>query len=171
MERVAEKKTVFSFRDALSGAQATLKGNAQVLSGVWEIDRFRFQGMPGMTDILVTDFAMEEGKPTRPVIWTQPLKNFEYTLDYPEVPVGRKLTLFFGLGNSALKKSNLEPVQFEVWIGKKKLFDSTLLAKGWLGKEADLTIPWMLKRKFHFRFVIRNLEQGGGGFVFNGKIE
>ena len=161
---------VYSFLEALPRAQASWKGAGKTLAGVWEEDRFRFEGQAGVTDIFATDAALVEGKP-RLAIWLQPYDDLEATLTFSDLPPGRQLHLFYALPDPVFQQAKLIPVYLEVWIGQKKLFETRVNSKGWKEKTVDLTLPFLLQRRFLIRVKVWAAEKQSSSFIFYARIE
>ena len=90
----ATSRVVYSFLEKFPQAQAFReREKGPVFRGRWMLDRFQFDGLPGISAIFVSDSAVVEGR-TRPVIWFQPLPGFESDLVFSKVPPGRKIRLF-----------------------------------------------------------------------------
>ena len=161
---------IFSFLEELPYAEAVREGEGQTVTGEWVDERFYFEGLPGLTDVFTTEAVKVDGK-TQAAIWFQPWKGFDSTLTFSSVPPGKRLRLFFALGDSDFVQGKATPVYFEVWLGKKKLFDAQGGTKGWKQKTFDLTLAYLLQRKYRFKFRIWSSERRPTSFVFYGYVE
>lgn len=161
---------LFSFLQELPHAEAVREGEEGTIRGEWADGRFYFEGLPGSTYVFTTENIAVDGK-TRMAIWFQPWKGFDSTLTFSSVPPGRRLRLFFALGDSDFSEGKAIPVYFEVWLGKKKLFDAQVGTKGWKQKTFDLTLVYLLQRKYRFKFRTWSSERRPTNFVFYGYVE
>jgi len=172
--RAAERpprEIIFSFLQGLPYAQAVRQGEGQSFTGEWKGDRFHFEGLPALMAIYTTEVVAVEGK-TRAAIWFQPWRDLDTTLVFSSVPVGKRLRIFFALGDSDFSHGRrATPVYFEAWIGKKKLFDAQVNTRDWKEKSFDLTLPYFLQRKSRFSFKIQASEKQQTSFIFYGYIE
>jgi len=164
-------KPGYSFLEKLHTAQA-VRQTEQVpaVKGEWSEGHFRFAGLQTAYDILVSNAAPVDGK-TRPAIWFQPLYGFDSSLTFSKVPSGRRLVLFYALPDASFQGENMTAVLFEVWLGGKKLFETTINSKGWGEKRLDLTLPYLLQRSGTLRFKIRAVSERPTGFLFYGQVE
>jgi hypothetical protein len=165
-----EAKSVFSFLEKLHTARAHRETEQVPLDGEWNEGRFRFTGLASAYDILVSNTAAVDGK-TRPAIWFQPVSGYDSTLTFSRVPAGRRLVVSFALPDASLQGEIVTPVLFEVWIGNKKLLETTLTSKGWSEKRIDLTVPYFLQRRYNIQFRVRAAGEQPSGFLFHGRVE
>lgn len=163
---------VYSFIERLSQARAIKRGQGnEVHQARWIASRFRFDELPGMADILVSEGILVKGK-TRTVIRIQALPGYESELVYKKVPPGRRMRIFFALADSNFRKGKEQaPVEFEVWIGAKKLYETRVNSRGWQAKTLDMTLPRLLQRGFRVSFKVRTSGEQLKNFVFYGYIE
>jgi len=163
---------VYSFIERLSQAQAIKRGAGnEVHQARWITSRFRFDELPGSADILISEGILVKGK-ARSVIRFQALPGYESELVYKKVPPGRRMRIFFALTDSNFRKSKERaPVDFEVWIGAKKLYETRVNSRGWQEKTLDMTLPRLLQRGFRVSFKVRTSGEQLKNFVFYGYIE
>lgn len=165
------KEITYSFFQGLSQAHALRKEESQVFEGRWTGDRLSFEGFPPKMDIFVNESVLVEGK-TRRVIWFSALSKYESTLVFFKVPAGKRLRVFYALSDSTFQKGGeIAPVEFEVWMGGKKLFETRISSRGWQERTLDLTLPFLLQRSFRFSFKVRTSGADAKDFVFYGYVE
>lgn len=169
-EEVLPREVIFSFIEALPRARAFRGEKLQEYKGAWSEDRFHFEGLPGLTDIFVSASTVVDGR-ARQTIWFQPLNGSESRLVYPNVPPGAKLILSFAIPDLFVRPKKTTPVELEVWIGKKLLYETRVSGKGWRERAFDLTLPYLLGRKCQVAFHIRVSGKEPAGFVFYGRVE
>lgn len=168
----AGKKFVYSFADNLGSAEALRASREEMFPGAWKDERFHFEGLPDSADILVDRKALVERKPET-VVWFPVGPEQDVSLTYTGVPVGRRLRFLFLLSGDwgAAKKGEPLPLLLEVWIGKKKLFETQISTPGWKEKTFDLTLPYLLQRKFRFTVKARTLGPEWDNLIFFGYLE
>ncbi len=165
------KEIAYSFLLNLSQARAIRASEGQAFEGRWSGNRFSFEGLPQDADISVNESVLVEGKMRR-VIWFPGLPRYESSLVFSKVPARKRLRVFYALSDASFQKGGeLIPVQFEVWIGRKKLFETRVSSPGWQEKSLDLTFPFMLHRSFRFSFKVQNAGRQTASFVFYAYIE
>jgi membrane protease YdiL (CAAX protease family) len=165
------KNIIYSFLESFPRAQVVREREGLVYRGKWMARRFQFEGLPITSDIFVSETVMVGGK-TRPVIQFPALPGFKSTVLFPKVPPARKLRVFFALSDEAFPKEGIaEPVQFEVWIGRKKLHESRLNSRGWQEKTLDLTILFLLQRTYTVTFKLSTSGADSKSFAFYGYLK
>ena len=172
MKEGPPQEILYSFLDHLSEARAVRQSMGQPgFDGEWLGNRFRFIGLPDSADITVND-QIVVGEKTRPAIQFNALAKLESTLTFPKVAPGKRLHVFYGLADSAFEKDQaVAPVQFEIWLGKKRLLETRVSSKGWNERAIDLTIPRLLHRNFRYVFSVRMAGERTQKFVVYGYLE
>lgn len=165
-----EKAILYSFVENLSKAQAVRESEDRVIEGRWLGDRFKFEGLPSVADIFTSESVVVDGK-TRSAIWLQPLERFESSLTFSGVPAGRVLEISYALPDWTFQGKEVSPVEFEIWIGEKKVFGTRFNTKGWKTKTVDLTLLSLLQRKYRVSFKVRTTDQQPKSLVFYGLVE
>ena len=140
--------------------------------GVWKDERFHFEGLPDSADILMDRKALVERKPET-VVWFPVGPEQDASLTYTGVPIGRRLRFLFILSGDwdVTKKEKPLPLLLEIWIGKKKLFETQISTPGWKEKTLDLTLPYLLQRRFRFTVKARTLGPEWDNLIFFGYLE
>ena len=166
------QEILYSFLDHLSEARAVRQSMGQPdYEGEWLGNRFRFSGLPDSADITVNDQVIV-GEKARPAIQFNALAKLESTLTFPKVAPGKRLHIFYGLADSAFEKGQaVAPVEFEIWLGKKRVLETRVSSKGWNERTINLTIPHLLHRNFRFAFSVRMAGERTQKFLVYGYLE
>ena len=169
-EKPAEK-VIYSFLPFLSQTRVTRSIGDKLIEQKWVEGRLHSDQLPPLVDVFTSDSVVVGGA-KRSAIWFPPLFGFDSVLEFTGVPPARKLKVFYALPDESFKEDGkTTPVQFEVWIGKKKLFESLVGTKGWKEKSVDLAIPYFLRRRYQFSFRVRTGDADPKSFVFYAYLE
>ncbi|MBI4115436.1 MAG: hypothetical protein HY447_02550 [Candidatus Omnitrophica bacterium] len=161
---------IYSFAEHLPMAEALRGGEKGTLYGKWGVDRFRFQGLPSTgSDIFISQGVVVAEK-VREAISFNPLTGFDSTLVFSQVPSGSQLRIFYAVPDSVFEQSKVVGVNFEVWIGKKKVFETRASSKGWQEKTVDLSLLSLLGRSYRVTFRVSAVDQDQE-FAFDAYIE
>lgn len=165
------REVIYSFAASLSKAEVLRRQEGgKVFRGKWTADRFRFEGLPGAADIFVSDTAIVDGK-ARSVIWFPALPGFESSISFSEIPPSKRLYVFFALPDAVLSQKRIIPVDFQIWIGKKRLLNTRVLTKGGRERIFDLTLPYLFHHPYRITFKIYSTDSHPVSFVFYGHTE
>ena len=157
---------VYSFLENLPGARVLRIRKGEAFMGKWTETRHRMEGLPPAADVLVTRKTLVRGK-TRSAIRFRALPGYESSLAFEKVPPARELHVFAALADPTFKKTKeVIPVEFEIWVGRKKIHSDRISFKGWVEQKVDLTVPYLLHRKYRFTFKVRTASKRSRNFVF-----
>ena len=170
VENKKPSKVIYAFTEHLSEAEAERTSEGRKIFGKWIENRFVF-GLEGTADIAKGQ-RTEADTDSRPLVLFPSGPGYDSTLVFPKVPIGRRLRIFYGVtADWKLGKVKALPVLFEVWIGNKRIFATQIRSAGWKEEVIDLTLPYLLQRKFRFSFKTRTLDTEWKYLVFHGYLE
>lgn len=164
---------LYFFQQALPQAQAIRIRQGEAYKAKWDdrIERLRFEELPGRADVLVAKKTPVRGK-MKPAIRFQPLPGYDSMLIFENTPPAKQLVVTIALADPAFKKSKeVVPVEFEIWIGKKKIYATRVSTKGWHPQTLNLTLPYILHRSFRYTFKVRTALKRSRHFLFNAYLK
>ncbi len=167
---VAKQHVIYSFLQAFPQARAIRYPKFDKTEGRWVEDHFEFPDAPGQSDIF-TGKNFEVNAAVREAIAFRIQPDVASNLIFTRVPPGRKLKVFLAMPDFAFRKEKLSPIQFEAWIGGKKILTTEVQTKGWRQEEADLTLPFLLQRNYIVSFKVYSPTQEETILLFQGTIE
>lgn len=164
-------KAVYTFTEHFSEAEAERTSGEKTISGKWIENRFVFAGLEGTADIAIGQRS-EADIDSRSLILFPSGPGYVSTLAFHKVPIGRRLRIFYGVtADWESGKVKALPVLFEIWIGNKRIFATQIRTAGWKEEVIDLTLPYLLQRKFRFTFKTRTIDTEWKYLVFHGYLE
>ncbi len=162
---------VYYFHQHLSDAETFIlsKGKKPV-RGIWQQDRFHFQGYDQETRIRTENHIYagmtEEG------IYFHPLKNATRRIRFPQVPPGRFMLLEYGIDDTGVDRgTDTSSVYMRIWVGKHPL-ERILVSneKGWKRQRIDLGIVSFLKRDVPITIEVNTDHDTGRRLSFRAEI-
>ena len=170
-EEAPPENVVFSFLKNFSEAKAERRNRGQVSLGQWNRTGFQFPGSgPNTADIFTNPQTPVNGK-NREAIWMVIPPGQEVGLTFPNVPPGHRLRFFYALPDYLFTMKAPAFTQVEVWVGKKKVYESQTNTKGWKEKVIGLTLPYLLQREIQVTVRARSLDPEPQILVFYGLVE
>ena len=170
LEGPPSPEITYSFTQSLPEARVIRHRDHKKSEAEWKEGHFRFIEAPGIADVYVAENFIVTGS-VREAIAIQIQPGFDTTLIFSRVPPGKGLKIFLAIPDYALKKEKAVPADFEIWIGKKKILDTQVSAKGWKQERADLGLPFLLQRSYVFTVKAHSTDAESKTVLFYGYIE
>ena len=171
-EEVPPEEVIYSFLRGFQEARAQKSQKGKLIGGWWQENGFQFEDSSQtiVKDIFLSEEINVNGR-KRKAIWFLINPGFESLLIFQNVPPGRRLKLSYALPDETFLGKAPAFIQVEVRIGKKKLFEVQINAKGWKEKTADLTLPFLLHHNYDVTIAVRSLDPAPRLLGLYGHIE